>query len=699
MIIYIIVKIMLSYFLIIKKQWIKETWKLDIGIDLLVVCIFIYLMRISEIEIEKTLWIVLVGSMMIGIFLGFKMLNKVLEKKEKIIEWVEKREKVKMFLLRPEVNKIIYYGVWMLPWNIVYWIYFWIVENGWYIRVWYSSNRDIFFWRYFKWDSRDFFGAIRRYDIIMVWIRVRITDRIYKGLCRIMIIVYLIRERMKEMKVSKYIWIRMVVYMYLSVFYLYFTVYLHIINYYLLIIIIIIEMIGLLFLEEIVVYIERRYEIDAAYYSKLIEKGIITLEFAEIRDKMLYPLVTDTRMKWELNVYVWDKTLSNSITLNMLYTYMIWVNKKTEGYYDRQMNIRSRVHRKKFIEEKSIIWDVLPRTRYVIIALKYFGYEQSSINIANDINVGIEYKINNLCIDKKFYLGYYEKAYSNTSLLMFLWMMRVNKSYWGIFELRGKISDKDLEEFYSFKKNEGIHIYDYMTLVYFVKDKRFMNEIILFSYILSQWIHYYTDADYMYYYKDRLVEKRKEIEIPKEFCSIKEYRMIFKIMGRIQLYEEEGIVWNEKLQELLKEKEKKEEEEYKNVEEGYRYYKFITGNNVVDFAIGQENYINGSVLSYMKGFYKRTEPELEEIIGCIKENNAIGIALMDIKVKETRIDEIKEEEILFRIFHMLIIWHVGNINHFMKDLDSVFEYYSKPENMLKEYKIDCYEIEFKDEEK
>ena len=35
----------------------------------------------------------------------------------------------------------------------------------------------------------------------------------------------------------------------------------------------------------------------------------------------------------------------------------------------------------------------------------------------------------------------------------------------------------------------------------------------------------------------------------------------------------------------------------------------------------------------------------------------------------------------------------------MKDLDSVHEYYNKPENMLKEYKIDCYDIEFKDEEK
>jgi hypothetical protein len=59
--------------------------------------------------------------------------------------------------------------------------------------------------------------------------------------------------------------------------------------------------------------------------------------------------------KWEINKYVWDKTLSNSVTLNILYKYVLFVNKNTNGYFDKQMGIMTRIHKKKFIEEKSII--------------------------------------------------------------------------------------------------------------------------------------------------------------------------------------------------------------------------------------------------------------------------------------------------------------------------------------------------------
>lgn len=698
MIIYIIIKILLSYFLIIKKKWIEDSKKLDIFVDILTVCIFIYLVKRSEIELEKTLWILWLGSMMIGMFLVFKLLDKVLKKKEEIIGWIEKKEKVKKFLLKPEVNKVIYYGIWMLPWNIGYWVYFWIMENGWYLRVWYSSNRDVFFWRYFKWDSRDFFYNIH-FNIytnrFIIYIREEITDRLYIGLFRMMIIVYVIRGRMQEMSIGKYIWIRAVIYMYLCIFYLYFAVYLHVINYYLLWIIIIIEIIVILYIKEIVEYYEEKMKIEKMHYLMLMEKGIMTREMIEIKDKFLDPLEIDTRMKWEINVYIWDRTLSNSITLNILYNYMIWVNKNTKGYYDKSMNIRSRIHRKKLIEEKSIIWDILPRTRYVIVALKYFGYKISVCNVAaSGINIDIEYVLINLHRNKFLYLGYYEKTYSKTSLLMFLWMLRINKQFWPSWEGLPYNENKELKKFYSHIGYDGGYIYKLITLYYFLEDKRYCDENVLFEYLLSRWIYYYADADYMHYNKERIYEKRKEIEIPEEFSGIKEYKMMFRIMGRIQLYEEESMVWNEKLQELLKEKEEKEKEELKkktieNFEE-YRYFRILSGKFPIDLGISDEGYENGKVLKDMKEFYRKTEPELEEIIEHIKKNNFLKLKTMEIKVKETRLDDINEEERLFNIWHILIMQYEGSTVYYIEDPDDIYKYYSKTENLLKEYNIKFY---------
>jgi len=204
---------------------------------------------------------------------------------------------------------------------------------------------------------------------------------------------------MLEVKIKRYIWIRIVVYMYLSIFYLYFALYLQNINYYLFLVLIGCEIILLIFLREIIDYMNVRYFKELAI---LYKEGVIGEEFMEMVVKLRDPLEIGVRLKFELNKYIWDKTLSNAVVLNILYKYMVWVNKNTEGYYDRKMNIRSRVHVRLFLEERSIIWDILPRTRYVIISFKYLGYECGE-NITNEgISLTEQYEFINLSKNKKF---------------------------------------------------------------------------------------------------------------------------------------------------------------------------------------------------------------------------------------------------------------------------------------------------------
>jgi len=159
MIIYIIIKLMLSYWLVFKKKWIKVE-RLGMIMDIIIVIIFFYLWWKSVMNIETTYKVFIIGVIILSWFLLYRGINIILKNFEKIIKWVESKEKIKKILLNPKMNKIIYYSVWGLPWNIMYWVYFWVMENGWYVRVWYCSNRDIFFMKYLKWDSRRFFYKV-----------------------------------------------------------------------------------------------------------------------------------------------------------------------------------------------------------------------------------------------------------------------------------------------------------------------------------------------------------------------------------------------------------------------------------------------------------------------------------------------------------------------------------------------------------
>jgi len=86
---------------------------------------------------------------------------------------------------------------------------------------------------------------------------------------------------------------------------------------------------------------------------------------------------------------------------------------------------------------------------------------------------------------------------------------------------------------------------------------------------------------------------KEEIEIPGKFVGIKEYKVLFKIMGRMQLHEEEGIVWNNGLQSLLKEKEELLERSWKIKDSklNKNLEMFMFENEAVDINYEEELYI------------------------------------------------------------------------------------------------------------
>ena len=332
-------------------------------------------------------------------------------------------------------------------------------------------------------------------------------------------------------------------------------------------------------------FIEKKYKIEEKDYYELRNRGLVTEEFIEIKNKLRSPMFIDTRLKWEENVFIWDKTLSNSATLNILYKYMIWVNKNTKGYYDFKMNMRTRIHRKKFLEEKSIIWDVLPRTRYVIVNLKYFGYETCPI-VENGVEVDKEYEFINIKRNRNFYLSYYDKTYNKAPLTLLVWILRKHKYYWaGREEQFIRNLSEEISHYYKIEYSSNISHFLSELMYIYMHDKRYFKINMMLVSLFNRHSLFCCEELFFHYYKWYMIENVKEKEIPTEFYSLKDYKIIFKIMGRIQINEEEAIVWNEKLQKMLDKKEELLNKEYNEIMSNekvaeeykmlYRYNKFF----------------------------------------------------------------------------------------------------------------------------
>jgi len=94
MIIYIIIKLMLSYWLVFKKKWIKVE-RLGMIMDIIIVIIFFYLWWKSVMNIETTYKVFIIGVIILSWFLLYRGINIILKNFEKIIKWVESKEKIK----------------------------------------------------------------------------------------------------------------------------------------------------------------------------------------------------------------------------------------------------------------------------------------------------------------------------------------------------------------------------------------------------------------------------------------------------------------------------------------------------------------------------------------------------------------------------------------------------------------------------
>jgi len=85
-------------------------------------------------------------------------------------------------------------------------------------------------------------------------------------------------------------------------------------------------------------------------------------------------------------------------------------------------------------------------------------------------------------------------------------------------------------------------MYFLILLYLYEKDKRLISGKFIQKFVNENLMLYELEEMYIAQHVENLEKKAKELEIPKEFCGISEYKIIFKIMGRFQLYEEEAIV-------------------------------------------------------------------------------------------------------------------------------------------------------------
>jgi len=292
----------------------------------------------------------------------------------------ERKERIKRFFLKPIVCTIIYYIVWMLPWNIMYWIYFYIMEHGWYWRVWINSVRDIILWKVFKWDSRIYFYELneRISKNRIVKLIYRIKDKIVKGILRSLLILSWIKKIFLEVKITQYIMSRIIILCYLSIFYLYMFKGIIIINYYVFYIVIIIEVILMLLFDNIItIIIKKKKEKYIIMLAKIVKEENFWLMYDPLDLRYYDP----ARAIFEENNMVWNKILGDSVSLNILYEYMLYVNKNTKGYYYYKYGILTKIKSIKLYELSNIPWSILPETRYTIMAMRYVQW-----------NIGKNYK-------------------------------------------------------------------------------------------------------------------------------------------------------------------------------------------------------------------------------------------------------------------------------------------------------------------
>ena len=634
--------------------------------------IIIYFFFLVNNQIEFKWYLFLWCLFWILLFLFLKSLNYILKNFNKIIKWIEKKERIKKILLYPAINKCIYYFVWMLPWNIGYWIYFWVMENGWYFRVWICSNRDIIFYKYFKWDSRDFFfksNKILFENFFLKFLNYFYKNIVLKLFLRVLILFSKIRGNLINVNFINFLLNRIFVFCYLNFFFLAFFENLQILNRWILIVLIIIETFFFLFIEFVLIYM---IQSNKDYYNNLLnlfDPIIIQLMI----DPLTYREFLAAKSFFEVNNQVWNIILGDSISLGILKEYMLWVNKNTKGYYFYKMNILPKYNIKKYHKLSSIPFDILPRTRYVIMNLRNINNNfLKDLEILNNKIKMPDYRIREM---KNLYLTYFEKTYAvDSSLLSIIFLLRMNFpiNYSNLDEFYGKIWDEPIwkvinhimliqkSTFWKLRLAEINKANPELFNIFF-----FLNSLKINKQLYN--IEYLFMSDF---FKTNMVWKIPEI---KEISSVKEYKGNINLLTHFVLYEEEGIVWNNDIIECL------ELLEIELINNKLKYNKIFFNlyinlskeNCIIDFL----NYeISGSIEEYVFQFLK-LEFNLSFELCYLLDLSFNQIKNLDLKVVNIKDNEFVINEKCLEIIHVLEILSKSNI----KDLgyDFLFDYEDK----------------------
>lgn len=589
MFIYILIKIIFSAIASLLKMDIKRGF---IIFESIIVIIYVFLLYNDFLQLNIGLllfflfWIVCISL--------YKITNYIFIKRTIIYHGitnnvsVKKINNIKKFILKPIVLNIIYYVIWFLPWNMLYYLIFLLSEYLWYYRIWLVSVRDLFFLRLFGWDSRKFFFHLNKklFENKIILYFYFCKEKIVKAFLRLFLFISFIRKNFLESSLKTFFLARLIVFCYLSLFYLYVFENILLLNIWLFYSIIVFEIFVLVFFDNFVIFF-----IKKDIYNKNHKYSYFFLLFftKENLQLLLDPLnltyYEPSKTFFEVNGLVWNKILGNSLSLNILHEFILFANKNTNGYFYHSKGISTKPTSIKLYELSNIPWDILPRTRYVIMSMRYVQQNVYNNTIIND-NVNLEASVNeetdiNILDDaillyknseipqyvpdfriknmKNYYLSFFEKTYCDNTLLITIYLLKLNYDtlytwlYLNYYSelLKHRKLNKD---FYIFDRKLSDIIWSKTQIwkLKLIEISKTNPELLRIEYIL-----------HLFEYENRIVDISSDylvrfstsaLELPlltKDFglnkLSLTNYRNNIVLLSKLTLYDEEAIVWNSDL--------------------------------------------------------------------------------------------------------------------------------------------------------
>jgi hypothetical protein len=302
---------------------------------------------------------------------------------------------------------------------------------------------------------------------------------------------------------------------------------------------------------------------DYKYITVLVEFIDLNNIFLII-DPLDYSWSQQIKVFFDSSGLVWNKILGDSLSLNILYEFMLYVNKATNGYYFNEYNIMTRMRIEKLYKENSIPWDILPRTRYVIMNLRYV-----------QINMFVKYIIKLSYTDKKdvtfyeglmgdyrlksmknMYLTLFEKTYSDVSLLSIIFLFRLNLEFnymmWRSFYYSELIIDDNFLKFEkvinkTYLSKKVVIIKLYLAKMSKENPKLLNAAYFLHTFDLNSRIHDMEGhfmLNLLYVDGTPIDSKLSSLKSINKFSGFSNYKKNIELLSKLLMFEEEAIVWN-----------------------------------------------------------------------------------------------------------------------------------------------------------